>query len=84
MKQHDEKLNLLTEIIDFIEMQPYDAENCARYIYVKSLDAMAYRYGDQRLNTLLDIIGGMSTGEEFFYSREELLEMLKSYLLEAK
>jgi hypothetical protein len=83
MNQRDEKLKLITETIEFIETQPYDPGNCARYVYVKSLDAMAYRYGDQRLNTLLDMIGGMSAGEEFFYSRDELREMLKLYLLDA-
>ncbi len=41
MNQRDKKLKLITEIIEFIETQPYDAGNCARYVYVKSLDAMA-------------------------------------------
>jgi len=31
------------------------------------------------LNSLLDILGGMSAGEEFRYSKEEVLEMLRSY-----
>ncbi|MBM2767949.1 hypothetical protein [Burkholderia anthina] len=82
MNQRDEKLRLVREIIEFIETQPYDPEICARYVYVKSLDARAYRYGDKRLNVLLDAIGGMSAGEEFFYSKDELLEMLKLYLSE--
>jgi len=82
MNQRDEKLRLVREIIEFIETQPYDPEICARYVYVKSLDARAYRYGDKRLNVLLDAIGGMSAGEEFFYSKDELLEMLRLYLSE--
>ncbi|KVC96539.1 hypothetical protein [Burkholderia ubonensis] len=84
MSQRDEKLKLVTEIMEFIETQPYDPEICARYVYVKSLDDRSYRYGDQKLNTLLDTIGGMSAGEEFFYSKDELLEMLNSYLSEAQ
>ncbi|KVU32959.1 hypothetical protein [Burkholderia ubonensis] len=84
MSQRDEKLKLVTEIKEFIETQPYDPEICARYVYVKSLDDRSYRYGDQKLNTLLDTIGGMSAGEEFFYSKDELLEMLNSYLSEAQ
>lgn len=84
MSQRDEKLKLVTEIMEFIETQPYDPEICARYVYVKSLDDRSYRYGDQKLNTLLDTIGGMSAGEEFFYSKYELLEMLNSYLSEAQ
>ena len=82
MNQRDEKLRLVREIIEFIETQPYDPEICDRYVYVKSLDARAYRYSDKRLNVLLDAIGGMSAGEEFFYSKDELLEMLKLYLSE--
>ncbi|WP_080410724.1 hypothetical protein [Burkholderia ubonensis] len=84
MSQRDEKLKLVTEIMEFIETQPYDPEICARYAYVKSLDDRSYRYGDQKLNTLLDTIGGMSAGEEFFYSKDELLEILNSYLSEAQ
>ncbi|KVR79479.1 hypothetical protein [Burkholderia ubonensis] len=84
MSQRDEKLKLVTEIMEFIETQPYDPEICARYVYVKSLDDRSYRYGDQKLNTLLDTIGGMSAGEEFFYSKDELLEMLNSYLSEVQ
>ncbi|KVD13364.1 hypothetical protein [Burkholderia ubonensis] len=84
MSQRDEKLKLVTEIMEFIETQPYDPEICARYVYVKSLDDRSYRYGDQKLNTLLDTIGGMSAGEGFFYSKDELLEMLNSYLSEAQ
>ncbi|KVP44087.1 hypothetical protein [Burkholderia ubonensis] len=84
MSQRDEKLKLVTEIMEFIETQPYDPEICARYVYAKSLDDRSYRYGDQKLNTLLDTIGGMSAGEEFFYSKDELLEMLNSYLSEAQ
>ncbi|KVD73883.1 hypothetical protein WI89_11380 [Burkholderia ubonensis] len=84
MSQRDEKLKLVTEIMEFIETQPYDPEICARYVYVKSLDDRSYRYGDQKLNTLFDTIGGMSAGEEFFYSKDELLEMLNSYLSEAQ
>ncbi|KVD14887.1 hypothetical protein WI80_08025 [Burkholderia ubonensis] len=84
MSQRDEKLKLVTEIMEFIETQPYDPEICARYVYVKSLDDRSYRYGDQKLNTLLDTIGGMSAGEEFFYSKDELLEMLNPYLSEAQ
>lgn len=84
MSQRNEKLKLVREIIEFIETQPYDPETCARFVYVKSLDEMAYRYGDKKLNTLLDIMGGMSAGEEFFYSKDELLEMLNSYLSEAQ
>jgi hypothetical protein len=38
---------------------------------------------DSRGGSLLDTIGGMSAGEEFYYSKDELLEMLKSYLLQA-
>lgn len=84
MSQRDEKLNLVREIIEFIETQPYDPEACARYVYIKSLDARAYRYGDKKLSTLLDLMGGMSAGEEFFYSKDELLEMLHLYLSETQ
>ncbi|MCR4470691.1 hypothetical protein [Burkholderia sp. SCN-KJ] len=83
MNQRDEKLKLVTKIMEFIEAQTYDPEICARYVYLKSLDARAYRYGDKRLDTRLDTIGGMSAGEEFVYSKTELLEMLKAYLSEA-
>lgn len=76
---HNEKLKLINEIMDFVLGQPYDAEKLAKYVYVKSLDEKSYRYGDKELNHLLDILGGMSAGEEFYYSKEEVLGMLRSY-----
>ena len=78
MNDRDEKLRLVREVIDFVVEQPYDPEVLAKFVYLKSLDARVYRYGDKRLNEIFDVLGGMSAGEEFFYSREEVLEMLHS------
>lgn len=75
----NEKIKLIREIMDFTLSQPYDAERFAKYIYMKSLDERPYRFGDKELNRLLDMLGGMSAGEEFYYSKEEVLEMLRSY-----
>ena len=80
MTECTEKVRFVGEIVHFVETHPYEPEACARYVYVKSLDERAYRYTDEKLNRLLDVIGGMSAGEEFFYSRDEVLEMLRSYL----
>ena len=75
----NEKIKLISEITDFTLSQPYDPEHFAKYIYLRSLDERTYRFGDKELNSLLDILGGMSAGEEFRYSKEEVLEMLRSY-----
>lgn len=75
----NEKIKLISEITDFTLSQPYDPEKFAKYIYLKSLDERTYRFYDKELNGLLDILGGMSAGEEFYYSKEEVLEMLRSY-----
>ncbi|UEP35159.1 hypothetical protein LL998_02385 [Burkholderia ambifaria] len=80
MNDRDEKLRLMREVIDFVVEQPYDPEVLAKFVYLKSLDARVYRYGDKRLNEIFDVLGGMSAGEEFFYSREEVLEMLNSFI----
>ncbi|HHY6931706.1 TPA: hypothetical protein ACV4T7_005686 [Burkholderia ambifaria] len=80
MNDRDEKLRLVREVIDFVVEQPYDPEVLAKFVYLKSLDARVYRYGDTRLNEIFDGLGGMSAGEEFFYSREEVLEMLNSFI----
>ncbi|MBR8065169.1 hypothetical protein KDX32_18975 [Burkholderia ambifaria] len=80
MNDRDEKLRLVREVIDFVVEQPYDPEVLAKFVYLKSIDARVYRYGDKRLNEIFDVLGGMSAGEEFFYSREEVLEMLNSFI----
>lgn len=80
MNDRDEKLQLVREVIDFVVEQPYDPEVLAKFVYLKSLDARVYRYGDTRLTEIFDVLGGMSAGEEFFYSREEVLEMLNSFI----
>ncbi|ACB62893.1 hypothetical protein BamMC406_0396 [Burkholderia ambifaria MC40-6] len=80
MNERDEKLRLMREVIDFVVEQPYDPEVLAKFVYLKSIDARVYRYGDKRLNEIFDVLGGMSAGEEFFYSREEVLEMLNSFI----
>ncbi|MBR8185674.1 hypothetical protein KDW54_25130 [Burkholderia ambifaria] len=77
----DEKLRLVREVIDFVVEQPYDPEVLAKFVYLKSLDARVYRYGDKRLNEIFDVLGG-ERREEFFYSREEVLEMLNSFILD--
>ena len=86
MNKHscDEKLKFIKEITDFILGQPYDPEKFAQYVHVKSLDEKSYRYNDDELDHLLDIIGGMSAGEEFYYSKDEVLEMLRSFTSELK
>ncbi|WP_175715882.1 hypothetical protein [Burkholderia ambifaria] len=81
MNDRDEKLRLVREVIDFVVEQPYDPEVLAKFVYLKSIDARVYRYGDKRLNEIFDVLGGMSAGEEFFYSREEVLEMINSFIL---
>ena len=80
MNERDEKLRQVREVIDFVVEQPYDPEVLAKFVYLKSIDARMYRYGDKRLNEIFDVLGGMSAGEEFFYSREEVLEMLNSFI----
>jgi len=30
----------------------------AKFVYLKSLDARVYRYGDKRLNEIFDVLGG--------------------------
>lgn len=84
MVQCHEKRQLVNEIIQFIESQPYDPEICARQISIKSLDSLAYRFNDRKLNALLDLISGMSAGEEFHYSKNDLLELLHLYLSETR
>ncbi|HIH2747777.1 hypothetical protein L3V59_18660 [Burkholderia aenigmatica] len=84
MDQRDEKRAWVTEIMTFIETQPYDPDICARYVYTAALDARAHRYRDRRLDTLLDTIRGMSAGDEFHYSQDELVEMLQAYLRDAE
>ena len=80
MNERDEKLRLVREVIDFVVEQPYDPEVLAKFVYLKSIDARMYRYGDKRLNEIFNVLGGISAGEEFFYSREEVLEMLNSFI----
>ena len=77
---HGEKIKLVKEIIGFALEQPYEPDKFSKYVYAKSLDRRPYRYGDRELNRLLDILVGMSAGEEFRYSKEEVVEMLQSYV----
>lgn len=81
---HNEKIRLINELMDFLQSSSYDAEIFAKYVYVKSLDKKSYFYRDKQLNNLLDILGGMSAGEEFYYSKDEALEMLTSYVIALK
>ena len=58
MNDRDEKLRLVREVIDFVVEQPYDPEVLAKFVYLKSLDARVYRYGDKRLNEIFDVLRG--------------------------
>ncbi|KMN16011.1 hypothetical protein TU87_22725 [Pseudomonas weihenstephanensis] len=80
VKNNEREIKLLEEIVAHIESVPYSPPQCAKYIYAKHLDECVYEFEDERLNEIFDVLGGMSAGEEFFYSKEEVLTMLNDHL----
>jgi hypothetical protein len=82
MDTRDKRRKFVTDTIHLFETYPYNLEEWARYFYEKSFDV---RYGDDpKLSNLLLTIGTMDAGEpeEFGLSKDEILDMLKSYLEE--
>ncbi|UVL91386.1 hypothetical protein [Pseudomonas sichuanensis] len=84
-------MNVLENKIAFVEQlllvareNPYSPERCADWAFKSALDYQAYRYGDLKLDEIIDLMQGMSAGEEFYYSQSELVQMLESYLHELK
>jgi len=73
------KIAIIGEMADFCQNEPYDAERFSKYVYIRSLDERLYLFGDAELNRLVDAFVGMSAGEEFHCSKEEVLEMLQDY-----
>jgi hypothetical protein len=80
MDKRNERLRFANETIEFVVGNPFDPEDCARYVFIKSLDEQAYLFEDEELHRLIDVLGGMSAGEEFFYSQGEVLDMLRAYV----
>jgi len=80
MNNYEKETRLLVELIDHVESVPYDPLRFAKYIYAKRLDECIYQYEDKQLSEAFDLLGGMSAGEEFFYSKDETLQILNNCL----
>lgn len=80
MIRYGERSSLVRDIIGYLEATAYNPSAVAKYVYAKSLDCRYYQYKYEKLNELLDRIIGMSAGEEFVYSKDEIVEMLRKYL----
>lgn len=84
MNDYKAEVRLLEELITHVESVPYDPLRLAKYIYAKRFDERIYQYENELLNKLFDLLGGISAGEEFFYSKDEALEMLNNCLSASK
>ena len=80
MNDYKAEVRLLEELITHVESVPYDPLRFAKYIYAKRLDECIYQYEDKQLSEAFDLLGGMSAGEEFFYSKDETLQILNNCL----
>ncbi len=80
MIRYDERSSLVRDIMEYLEATAYNPSAVAKYVYAKSLDCRSYQYKDEKLNELLGRVIGMSAGEEFVYSKDEIVEMLRRYL----
>ncbi|MBJ9295404.1 hypothetical protein GHT40_13995 [Citrobacter werkmanii] len=56
----------------------YNPREVARYSFLFSLD---HRIEDEKLEYVVDYIGGMDAGPEFQLTKEELLDFIKQNLL---
>ncbi|MEX9251781.1 hypothetical protein [Pseudenterobacter timonensis] len=64
--------------INFLLENDYNPRDVARYSFLFSLD---HRIEDEKLEYVVDYIGGMDAGPEFELTKEELLEFIKQNLL---
>ena len=80
MENSDKKIITVINIMEFLVRYPYDVEVFSKYAYTKGLDDQVYSYEDKELYEIFDLLGGMSAGEEFHYTKAEVFEMLTSYL----
>lgn len=84
MSTLEKKIVFVEQLLLIARVIPYNPERCANFAFIGSLDHQSYRYGDLKLDGIVDLIQGIGTGEEFYYSQGELIEMLESYLHELK
>ena len=81
MLSRDEKKRIIQNMIDFLASREYDPLEFSKYTYTISLDEKIHRSDDTQFNDLIYTLSGMDAGEEFTFSKNEALEMLRSYLI---
>lgn len=74
---YDERSSLVRDIMECLEVTAYNPNVVAKQVYAKSLDCRSYQYKDEKLNELLGRIIGVSAGEEFVYSQDEIVGRLR-------
>jgi len=81
MQSKKEKKQIVQNIIAFMKASEYDPLALARYTYLLSLDEKTHRCNDTQLYELMYTLSGMDAGAEFTLTEDEVLEMLRVYLL---
>ncbi|MBC3502138.1 hypothetical protein HU761_11995 [Pseudomonas sp. SWRI59] len=84
MLSKKEKQQIVQDMIDFLESSEYKPLEFSRHTYLISIDEKIHRSDDAQLNELMYILSGMDAGEEFTLTKNEVLEILRSYLLSIK
>lgn len=80
MLSKKEKKRIVQNMINFLSSREYNPLEFSKHTYLISLDEKIHRSDDIQLNEIMYTLSGMDAGEEFIFTKTEVLEMLRSYL----
>jgi len=75
-----DKSRIATEILDYLNTHKYQPDRAAQYIFKIWLDEKIYLSDDQPFCDNIDKLSGMDAGDEFTFTKEEIIEMLTPYI----
>ena len=81
MLSRKEKKRIVQNMINFLSSREYNPLEFSKYTSLISLDEKIHRSDDIQLNEIMYTLSGMDAGEEFMFTKTEVLEILRSYLL---
>ncbi len=73
-------LTIAKDLVEHLSTRKYDAVKFAMYAYSIWLDYKLYQSDDTQLVEIMEKLRSMDAGEEFEYSKEEVLEILNGYM----
>ncbi|MCV9917662.1 hypothetical protein OIU19_02560 [Pseudomonas sp. BT-42-2] len=81
MSEEKNKSRIAREILEHLHASTYLPDQMALFVYLLWLDDKIYLYDDEKFCEIIRDLRSMDAGDEFTYTKEEIIEMLTPYVI---